>query len=109
MNQRYNNNTKRPRPQDTQLGILKIYALCHTIQQRALVPRESAAGISYLSMRIHPKSCCIFLLRQSSPFDASDRTHTRPNSLMRLKNSPCHLGNLNEENERKNKNIKFNS
>ena len=27
---------------------------------------ESAAGITYLSMRIHPKSCCIFSLKVSA-------------------------------------------
>ena len=27
---------------------------------------ESAAGVTYLSMRIHPKSCCIFLLKESA-------------------------------------------
>ena len=28
--------------------------------------RESAAGVTYLSMRIHPKSCCIFPLKVSA-------------------------------------------
>ena len=27
---------------------------------------ESAAGVTYLSMRIHPKSCCIFPLKVSA-------------------------------------------
>ena len=27
---------------------------------------ESATGITYLSMRIHPKSCCIFTLKVSA-------------------------------------------
>ena len=45
MSQRYNDNTKRPKPQDTQLGISKIYAFCRKIQQRASDPRESAAGV----------------------------------------------------------------
>ena len=27
---------------------------------------ESATGLTYLSMRIHPKSCCIFLLKVSA-------------------------------------------
>ena len=44
MSQRYNDNI-RPKPQDTQLGILKIYAFCWKIQQRASGPGEGAAGI----------------------------------------------------------------
>ena len=42
MRQRYNN-TKRPKPKENQLGILKIYPLCQKIQQRASGPGESAA------------------------------------------------------------------
>ena len=57
MSQRYNDNTKRPKPQDTQLGILKTYEFCQKIQQKTSCPRDSAAGIMYLSLRIHPKSC----------------------------------------------------
>ena len=57
MNQRYNDNIKRAKPQDTQLGILKIYAFCQKILQRALDTVESAAGVmQYLSLRIHPKT-----------------------------------------------------
>ena len=57
MSQRYNNSIKRPKPQDTQLGILQIYAVCRKIQQRALVPGESTAGVrQYQSLRIHPKN-----------------------------------------------------
>ena len=40
---------KRPKLQDTQLGILKFYAFCQKIQQRALGPGESAVGVTYLS------------------------------------------------------------
>ena len=54
---------KNPKSQDTQLGILKIYAFCRKIHQRVSGPGESAAGVTYLSMRIHPKSCCIFPLK----------------------------------------------
>ena len=57
MSQRYNHISKRPKPQDTQLGILKIYVFCRKIQQKAPGPRESAAEVTYLSMKIHPKSC----------------------------------------------------
>ena len=60
MSQRYSDNTKRPKPKENQLGILKIYAFFRKIPQRALGPGESAIGVTKLSMRIHPKSCCIF-------------------------------------------------
>ena len=36
MSQTYYDNIKKPKLQDTQLGILKIYAFCQKIQQRAL-------------------------------------------------------------------------
>ena len=45
------------------LRILKIYAFCQKIQQRTLVPGDSAAGFMYLHVRIHPKSYCIFSLQ----------------------------------------------
>ena len=35
--------TQRPKPQDIELGILKIYALCLKIQQGTSGPGESAA------------------------------------------------------------------
>ena len=58
MSQRYNDNTKRPKPQDTQ-----IYLFCRKIQQKVLGPGETAAGVTYLSMRIHSKSCHVFHLK----------------------------------------------
>ena len=45
MSQRYNDNIRRQKPQDTQLEILKIYSFCQKIQQRALGPGESAANV----------------------------------------------------------------
>ena len=54
--QRYTNNIKRGKLKENQPGTLKIYAFCQKIQQTALGPRDSAAGITYLSMRIQPKS-----------------------------------------------------
>ena len=39
-------NIKKPKLQDTQLGILKIYAFCRKIQQRASCPGESTAGVT---------------------------------------------------------------
>ena len=57
MSQIYNDNIKGPKPQDTQLGILKIYAFCLKIQQWTSGPGESAAGVMwYLSLRIHSKT-----------------------------------------------------
>ena len=37
MSQTYYDNIKKPKLQDTQLGILKIYAFCQKIQQRVHV------------------------------------------------------------------------
>ena len=57
MSQTYHDNIKKPKLQDTQLGILKIYAFCQKIQQRASCPGESPAGVTqYLSLRIYPKT-----------------------------------------------------
>ena len=57
MSQTYYDNIKKPKLQDTLLGILKIYAFCQNIQQRALCPRESTAGVKqYLPLRIYPKT-----------------------------------------------------
>ena len=46
MSRRYNDNKKRPKLQDTQLGTLKIYAFCRKIQQRALGPGESTTCVT---------------------------------------------------------------
>ena len=54
MRQRYNDNTKRLKPKENQLGILKMYPFHQKIQQRASGLGESAAGVTYLSMRMHP-------------------------------------------------------
>ena len=62
ISQSYNNNTKMPNLQDSQLGILKIYAFCQKIQQ-VLGPGKNTAGVTYLFMRIHLKSCHIFPLK----------------------------------------------
>ena len=60
MSQRYNDNKKRPKPKENQLGILKVYIFCWKIQQRASSPYEKVAGVTYLSMRIHQKTYNIF-------------------------------------------------
>ena len=57
MSQIYNDNIKRPKLQDVLLGILKIYAFYLKIQQRALGPGESTAGVSWgPPLRIQPKN-----------------------------------------------------
>ena len=63
MSQICNDNTKRPKPQDIQLGILKIYAFSREFKHRASGPGEGTAGVRYFSMRIHPKTCRIFSLK----------------------------------------------
>ena len=73
MSQRYNDNTKRPKLQDTQLGMLKFYVFCWKIQQRASGPGESAAGVTYQSLRIYPKSCRIFPLKVAATLLSGSR------------------------------------
>ena len=46
MSQRHNGSTKRKKPQDIQLGILKIYAFSQRIQQKASGPGESTAWVA---------------------------------------------------------------
>ena len=45
MSQIYNDNIKRPKPQDIPLKILKIYTFYRKIQQKASGPGESTAGV----------------------------------------------------------------
>ena len=55
MSQIHNYNIKMLKPQDILLGILKIYAFYRKIQQRALGPGESTAGVTqYLPLRVQP-------------------------------------------------------
>ena len=67
MSQIYNDNTKKPKLKENQLGILEslLANLCILleIQQKALGPGESAVGATYLFLRMHPKSCPIFPLK----------------------------------------------
>ena len=76
MSQRHNGSTKRKKPQDIQLGILKIYAFSQRIQQKASGPGESAAWVRYLSMRIHPKSCSTFLPKVAATLLTGSRKDT---------------------------------
>ena len=76
MGQRYNDNTKRPKSKENQLEILKIYTFCQKVQQRALGPGESTAGVMYLSMRIHLKRCCIFTIKVAATLLSGSRKGT---------------------------------
>ena len=66
MTQRYNDNTKRPKPKENQLGILKIYAFCQKFQQSTSGPVERCWGYIFVQentppkMNFPPKSCCKF-------------------------------------------------
>ena len=63
MSQRYNTTqkkTQKAKAERKSARGLKNYAFCQKIQQRASGPGESAAGVTYVSIRIHPKSCRIF-------------------------------------------------
>ena len=60
MSQIYNDNTKRPKPKENQLGILGISSteFIHSVGNSAEgleFQRESTAGATYLYLRIHPK------------------------------------------------------
>ena len=73
MSQRHSDNTKRPQPKEIQLGILKLYVFCQKIKQKALGPRESTAGVTNLSVRIHPKSCHISPLKVTATLLSGSR------------------------------------
>ena len=61
MRKRYTDNTKRPKPNENQLGILKIYAFCQKIQQKTSGPGQRC--LCYVSMRMYSKNCHIFPLK----------------------------------------------
>ena len=75
MRQRYNNNTKRTKPKENQLGILKCTHFARKISRRPQV-QESTAGITYLSMRMHPKNCRIFPLKVATTLLSGSRKGT---------------------------------
>ena len=56
MSQRYNDITKRPKPKENQLGILKIYVLYRKIQQKTSDSGDSTARVTYLSW--FKEGCC---------------------------------------------------
>ena len=49
---------------------------CWKIQRRASGPGKSTAGDMYVSMRIHPKSCCIFPLKVATALLIGSRKDT---------------------------------
>ena len=51
-----NDKAKRPMLKENHLGILKIYAFCQKIQQRASGPEKSAVVVLYLAITIYQKS-----------------------------------------------------
>ena len=53
MSQRYNDNTKKPKPKENQLT--SKFGRGPQVQERVL--------LAFLSMRIHLKSCCILPLK----------------------------------------------
>ena len=78
MSQICNDNTKRPKPKENQLGILGIML---EIQQRASSPGDSAAGATYLSLRMHPKSCRISPLKVTATLTSvQEKTQLEHNS-----------------------------
>ena len=73
MSQIYNDNTKRPKSKENQPGNLRILL---EIQQRVSGPGERTAGVTYLSMRMHPKSCPIFPLKVAATLLSVSRKGT---------------------------------
>ena len=65
MSQIHNVNTKRPKPKENQPGILGISSreFMHSAGNLAEDLGFSTARFTYLSLRIHPKSYCIFPLK----------------------------------------------
>ena len=59
--------------QGSKLGNLHIFL---EIQQRVSGPGEKSAGGTYLSMRIHPKICCIFPLKVATTLLSGSRKST---------------------------------
>ena len=60
MSQRNNDNTKRQKPKENQLGIFKKFTHFAGKFSKGSGFQERAAGVTYLSMRVHPKSRHIF-------------------------------------------------
>ena len=63
VSQRYNDNILLVKAKRKLATDLKNICILPEIQKRVSGPGGSAAGATYLSMRIHPKSCCIFPLK----------------------------------------------
>ena len=78
MSQRNNDNRKRQKPKENQLGIFKKFT--HFAGKFSKRPgfqeRGRAAGVTYLSMRVHPKSCHIFPPRVATALLSGSRKGT---------------------------------
>ena len=72
MRQRYNDNTKRPKPKENQLGILKIYAFCQKIQQKTSDPGECCWCYASIYENA-PQNCCIFPLKVATTLLSGSR------------------------------------
>ena len=59
MRQTYYDNIKKPKLQDIQLGILKIYAFYQKIEQRASCPGGSTVGVTYYVFQNIPKNLLV--------------------------------------------------
>ena len=80
MGQINNDSTKRPKPKENHLQILGISAreFKHFAGNSAegLRSRRECCWGYYLSMRIHPKSFCIFLLKVAETLLSGSRNNT---------------------------------
>ena len=68
MSQRYIDNAKKLKLQDTQVEIFKIYAFFHKIEQRASDLAQGAPRVTHLSIRTHSTSSRIFPLKVTAIF-----------------------------------------
>ena len=75
MSERCNGNIKRPKSQDTQPGILKIYAFCQKIQQRTLRSRRECC---WHYLYVH--SICLWEYTQKLQGKVPGRAQLEPSS-----------------------------
>ena len=75
MRQRYNDKTKRPKPKENQLGILKIFAFWQKIQQKTPGPGEHC-WCYVIIYENAPKNCCIFPLKVATTLRSGSKRGT---------------------------------
>ena len=66
---RYNDNTKRPKLKENQL---KIFKNIHILPENS-AESQAQERVTYLSMRIHWESCCIFPQKVAKTFLSGSR------------------------------------